>query len=165
MWDLLGPYLAGSATSLAVVIVVGFAAKTALSKRISESIASEFRKEHERFAANLRQEHEVYAQKLQWASSRRAKASEVADVISSWIALSHDSDKTHNVAAYLEVQKKYWELCLWLDTMSLRLLNDAMTARPGADYKHALIQARKVITGDDKDPFEAHEIVHFKLPR
>ena len=176
MWDLLAPYITGSATTLVVILVLGFAAREALGTRIKESIAAEFRrehekftsdlrKEHERYAAELRRDHEQFAESVRWASQRKEKAAQIAEVISAWIALNHDPDKAKSTAAYIDMQRKYWELCLWLDIDTLRLLNRALTAQPGADYKQALASARAVLVGNETSPLVAAEVVHFALPK
>jgi len=149
----IGALLANGTVTVILLAGVGLMAKTWIATRIKESIAAGYRQEHERLTAALR-----------WDLARRERASLIADVVAAWIGLEYDPDKKASVPAYLDVQRRYLELALWLDTPALRSLNAALTRTQGADYKQAIAATRSLLVGEEPDPITAGEIVHFPLP-
>jgi hypothetical protein len=104
---------------------------------------------------------EEYKGSLQWESRRREQATQIAELISLWVAGNYDKRLDKNLARY-QIQKKYWELALWLEPCVLRALNKAFTGDQFTTlrYKEALIAVRKAIVGatDDIQPLE---LVHW----
>lgn len=135
------------------IAIITFLARAWLSTRLKESVAAEYRAAHERDAAEVR-----------WSITRREKATQVADVLTSWVALEVDPTKRESPAAYLELQRKYWELALWLDAPTLRMLNQALAHHRGANYKQALAGVRRTICGAEENPVLATEFIHWTMP-
>lgn len=153
MTELMLQFASGSLGAAISLLIVGFLARESIVARIRESVAAEFRREHEKYVAELK-----------WEQSRREKASQIADVVSSWIALEHVPSKKADPQEYLDVQRKYWELALWLDTDSLEALNAALTRREGAHYKLALAKVRTQLVEKGSRELPAEKWVHFPLP-
>lgn len=153
MLSFLRDFLIQPAITTALLALAGFVARDWLSARVREGVATEFKKEQERYSAELR-----------WAEGRRQKAAQIADVISAWLSLEYDPNKRDSQAAFIEVEKKYWELALWLDTSTLRKLNQALLHEPGVDYKEALAAVRVELVGDEDEPIRSEEFVHWEIP-
>jgi hypothetical protein len=66
------------------------------------------------------------------------------------------------VARRIELQRRYWEIALWLDAPVLRELNKFALGggEQGVQHKIALIHVRKLIVGDDDDVTH-EELVHW----
>lgn len=153
MLSVLRDFLIQPAITTALLALIGFVARDWLSARVKEGVAAEFKKEQERYSAELR-----------WAEGRRQKAAQIAEVISAWLSLEYDPNKRGNPAATIEVEKKYWELALWLDTPTLRKLNQALLLEPGVHYKEALAAVRVELVGDEDEPIRPEEFVHWEIP-
>jgi len=129
-----------------------------VTKRIETRITEKIRTEYARLL-------EEYKEQIRWGSLRREKAAAVADVFAAWIAHRYDKNcERHAENFYLhELQRKYWELSLWLDAPALKLVNSALTSDQGGSikYKEALAAVRKIIQGDPEDPIQPGDWVHW----
>ena len=146
-------FLLQPAITAALLAGVALIAKETVSTFIKEGIASQFREEQERYATELR-----------WQEGRRQKAAQIAGVISDWLSLTYDPAKLNDPAAYLALQRSYWELALWLDADTLRLLNGALLLKRGAHYKEALAAVRMALVGSELSPIQPNEFVHWPIP-
>lgn len=120
------------------------------STRLKESVAAEYK-----------QAMELFKQRLTWEDRRKQQAVEIAELFSLWLQQSYDSRKDVNLIRY-ELQKKYWELALWLDEPVLQALHKAFrsASNPGIAHKEALIAVRRLIVGPD-DGIRPEELFHF----
>lgn len=153
MKDLIYQLVGGSLVTTVILLSVGYFFREMLTARIKESISAEFKKEHERLVADLR-----------WEYSRREKATKTADLLSEWIALAHVPERSKDPLAYIEVQRKYWELALFLDPEPFNLLNKALTGQPGANHKDVIAELRNAMMPASAKKIRGEEIVHFPLP-
>lgn len=99
---------------------------------------------------------------IRWESVKKEKATAIAEIISLWLLHNYDKKRDPNLIRY-ELQRKYWELSLWLDASTLRILNKALIKKvpAGISHKEALSAVRKLILGDRNDPIEAEDFVHW----
>lgn len=146
-------FLLQPAITAALLAGVVFIAKETFTSFIQEGIATQFKAEQERYAAELR-----------WQEGRRQKAAQIATVISDWLALTYDPARQKDPVAYLALQRSYWELALWLDTDTLRILNSALLLQRGAHYKEALAAVRSALVGTEISPIKPEEFVHWPIP-
>jgi len=79
-----------------------------------------------------------------------------------WV-FTEDYDKKgdRNLNLY-SLQRKYWELVLWLDAAVLQAVHNAFkqASNPGISHKEALITVRRKFVGND-DPIRAEELYHW----
>lgn len=99
---------------------------------------------------------------IRWESVKKEKAAAIVEVLSLWLLHNYDKKLDRNLNRY-ELQRKYWELSLWLDAPTLRILNKALFKKDsaGISHKKALSAVRKLILGDRNDPVEAEEFIHW----
>ena len=92
---------------------------------------------------------------------RKQQAAELAELFSLWLQESYDKTEDRNLMRY-ELQKKYWELALWLDAPVLQAVHNAFksAAHPGIEHKKALIAVRRVYLGGN-DPVRPEELFHW----
>lgn len=85
----------------------------------------------------------------------------MAEIFSLWYA--HNYDQTHDVNYYrYELQKKYWELSLWLDAPIFKAVNDALiTSGPTIKHKEALSAVRKMLLDNPNDPIPPGDWCHW----
>lgn len=112
------------------------------------------------FEGRIKKTIEKYKDALQWETRQREQVTQIAELISLWVAKEYDKTLDANKVRY-ESQKKYWELALWLPAPVLRALNRAFIEGQAGHYKEAMTLARKIIVGEDDD-IKAGEIVHWK---
>ncbi len=138
-------------TSVLTTAAITFLLKLWISVRLKESISAEYKKAVEEFK-----------QQLGWEEKRRLQAAEIADMLSLWRGRSkYDKTKDENLDRY-ELQKKYWQLALWLDAPVLKAVHQAFASweNPGITHKTALIAVRRLFVGND-DPIQPDEIFSF----
>ena len=113
-------------------------------------------------SAEYKKSLENYKQMLLWESVKKEKATAIAEILSLWLLHNYDKKRDRNLINY-ELQRKYWELSLWLDAPILRILNKPLIKKgpPGISHKKALSAVRKLILGDCNDPIKPKEFVHF----
>lgn len=99
---------------------------------------------------------------IRWESVKKEKATAIAEIISLWLLHNYDKKRDPNLIRY-ELQRKYWELSLWLDAATLRILNKALLKKvpAGISHKKALSAVRKLNLGDRKDPVKPEEFIHW----
>jgi len=112
------------------------------------------------FEGRIKKKIEKYKDALQWETRRREQVTQIAELISLWVAREYDENLDANKVRY-ESQKKYWELALWLPAPVLRALNRAFVEGQAGHYKEAMTLARKILVGD-ADDVKAEELVHWK---
>jgi hypothetical protein len=141
---------ASSGVTTLSLALLAFLAKDWISTRLREGVAAEYN----RALATFKEE-------LRWDVRRREQATQVAEVFSVFFAQSYDSSRDTN-AIRLELQKKYWELSLWLDAPVLRQVNELFVqgGPAGLRHKEILVAVRKLIVGADDD-VTADELVHW----
>jgi len=102
-------------------------------------------------------------EKIRWESVKKEKATAIAEVLSLWLLHAYDKKRDPNLIRY-ELQRKNWELSLWLDAPCLKILNKALVTKGPAGILplEALSAVRKLIVGDPNDPIKAEEFVHFE---
>jgi anaerobic ribonucleoside-triphosphate reductase len=129
---------------------LAFVSKNWIKTRLNENIAHEYRKALEKFKESL-----------EWQSQRCEQATEIAELISFWVVKNYDRTLDENMSLY-HLQRKYWELALWLDAPVLRDLNKAFTGDQFATlrYKEALIAVRKAIVVATDD-IRSEELIHW----
>jgi hypothetical protein len=141
-----------SGLTTVAMTVLAFLLREWISVRLKESISAEYKKAFEEFK-----------QQLGWEQKRRLQAAEVVDFFSLWRGLhKYDKTKDENLVRY-EVQKKYWQIALWLDAPVLRAVNQAIASSddPGITHKVALIAVRRLFVGDD-DPIQPQDLYHWE---
>ena len=99
-------------------------------------------------------------EKVRWDAVKRERASATAEFLAAWIAHNYDPSKRTDVHR-LEIQRKYWELMLWLDTETLRELNRALMGEEGADHFVPLARVRQTIVGSGEAPIRPEEIIRW----
>jgi hypothetical protein len=129
---------------------LAFLLKEWMSTRIKESIGAEYKKALE-----------LFKQQITWEDKRKQQAAEIAELFSLWMQANYDKKKDVNLIRY-ELQKKYWELALWLDAPVLQAVHDALksASNPGLFHKKALIAVRRLYVGSD-DPIRPEELFHW----
>ena len=141
-----------AAFTTAAMAALAFLLKEWISARLKESIVAEYKRALE-----------VFKQELGWKEKRRLQAAEIADILSLWRGrFKYDKTKDENLDRY-ELQKKYWQIALWLDAPVLRAVNQAFASsdNPGITHKAALIAVRKIIVGNH-DPIQPEELCHWE---
>jgi hypothetical protein len=130
--------------------VVGFLLKEWVSIRIKESVGAEYKKALE-----------IFKNQIAWEERRKQQAAELAELFSIWMQANYDKKKDVNLIRY-ELQKKYWELVLWLDATVLQAVHKALksSANPGIKHKEALISVRRIYIGEN-DPIRPDELFHW----
>jgi hypothetical protein len=123
----------------ALVTALAFLARTWVTSRVQETF-------------------EIFKRRITWEERRKQQAVEVANLFSLWVQGSFDKSKDPNVILF-EVQKKYWELVLWLDALILRAVSQPLASKNGTHFD-ALISVRRFLLGAN-DPFTAEEIVRW----
>jgi len=126
--------------------------KNWISVRLKESISAEYKKALEEFK-----------QQLGWEEKRRLQAAEIADILSLWRGrFKYDKTKDENLDRY-ELQKKYWQIALWLDAPVLRAVHQAFASsdNPGITHKVALIAVRRLFVGKDA-PIQPQDLQHWE---
>ena len=144
------PIFTTSGMTAILLFALAYLSREWIKTRLQESIAHEYKKALE--------EHK---ESIQWESRRREQATQIAELISLWVVGSYDKTRDKNMDRY-QIQKKYWELALWLEPSVLRALNKAFTGDPLATlrYREALITVRKAIVGGTDD-IRPEELVHW----
>jgi hypothetical protein len=139
-----------SGLTTAAMGVLGFLLKEWFSTRLKESVGAEYKKALE-----------VFKNEIAWEERRKQQAAELAELFSIWMQANYDKEKDVNLIRY-ELQKKYWELALWLDAPVLQAVHDAFkaAAHPVITHKKALIAVRKIYLGKD-DPIRPEELFHW----
>jgi hypothetical protein len=129
---------------------LGFLLKEWVSTRLKESVGAEYKRALE-----------VFKSEIAWEEKRKQQAAELAELFSIWIQANYDKQKDVNLIRY-ELQKKYWELALWLDAPVLQAVHGAFKTaeHPGIEHKEALIAVRKIYLGKD-DPIRPEELFHW----
>jgi hypothetical protein len=142
--------LSVSALTTVGVGALGFLSKEWISTRLKESVAAEYK-----------EALEVFKQQLAWRELRKRQAVEIAELFALWMQHNYDSSKDVNLTRY-DLQKKYWELALWLDEPILKAVHKAFQSapNPGIAHKEALIEVRRLIVGKD-DEIRAEDLFHF----
>ncbi len=141
-------------TSGLTVVLLGslvFIGKNWFVNRLKESISAEYKKSLEN-----------YKEMVRWESVKKEKTTGIAEILSLWLLHNYDKKRDRNLINY-ELQRKCWELSLWLDVPILRILNKVLIKQgpAGISHKEALSAVRKLILGDRNDPIEAEDFVHF----
>jgi hypothetical protein len=136
------------AITVALIAALGFLFRSWVSTRLQESISAEYKKALE-----------VFKQEIASEEKRKWQAAELANLFSIWVKKNYDKTYDKNISRY-EVQKKYWELALWLDAPILKIVNEAFTTGDGLSHKRALIAVRKIYLGKD-DPIVAEDLIHW----
>jgi hypothetical protein len=139
-----------SGLTTVAVAAVAFFLKAWISTCIKESIGAEYKKALE-----------LFKQRIAWEEKRKQQAAELAEFFSLWMQSHYDKKKDENLIRY-EIQKRYWELALWLDAPVLQAVNEALksASNPGITHKKALIAVRRIFVGDD-DPILPEELFHW----
>jgi hypothetical protein len=134
----------------AILTCAFFLLKEWASQRLSESIGAEYKKALE-----------LFKQQIAWEEKRKQQAAEVADLFSLWLLANYDKTRDPNLINY-ELQKKYWELVLWLDAPVLQAVHEAFksASNPGITHKKALIAVRRIYVGQN-DPILPEELHHW----
>lgn len=148
----LSDILTTSAVTVVLMAALAFLSREWISTRLKESISAEYKKALEEFK-----------QQLGWEEKRRLQAAEIADIISLWRGrFKYDKTKDENLDRY-ELQKKYWQIALWLDAEVLRAIHQAFASwkKPGITHKVALIAVRKLFVGND-DPIQPQDLFDFE---
>jgi hypothetical protein len=143
--------LTTSAATTILMAALTFLLREWISFQLKESISAEYKKALEEFK-----------QQLGWEEKRRLQAAEIADIFSLWRGQhKYDKMKDENLVRY-ELQKKYWQLALWLDAPALKTVHQAFASwdNPGITHKAALIAVRKLFVGND-DPIQPDELFSF----
>jgi hypothetical protein len=142
--------LASSGVTTVAVSALAYLSRRWLSVRLNEGIADEYRRALEKFKDSL-----------QWDTRRREQAAKVAEVFSLWLAAGYSPSRSANEIRY-ELQRRYWELSLWLDASVLREVNAVLVApgAPGLRHKAALIAIRKLLVAANDD-VQPEELVHW----
>jgi len=143
--------LATSILTTAATATLAFLLKEWISARLKESISAEYKKALE-----------VFKQELGWEDKRKQQAAELAELFSLWLQSNYDKTKDKNIGRY-ELQKKYWQLVLWLDPPVLRAIHKAFASsgNPGITHKEALIAVRRLFVGND-DPIQPQDLQHWE---
>jgi hypothetical protein len=149
----------GIATLLAVLT---FLAKSWVETRLKESIKGEYDRALEKIKASNQETLEKVKTELAWEARVRERSGEVADFFSLWLSQSYVKAPDAN-AHLVELQKKYWQLALWLDAPVLKALHAALAnaANPREAYKKALIEARRSLLNKSDDPIKWEDIYSF----
>ena len=139
-----------SGITTAATGILGFLVKEWASTKIKESIGAEYNKALE-----------IFKSQINWEDKRKQQAAELAELFSIWMQANYDKEKDPNLIRY-ELQKKYWELALWLDAPVLQAVHEAFkaSAHPGIKHKEALIAVRRIYLGKD-DPILPEELFHW----
>ena len=139
-----------SGLTTAATGALGFLLKEWFSTRIKESVGAEYKKALE-----------VFKSEIAWEEKRKQQAAALAELFAIWMQTNYDKEKNVNHIRY-ELQKKYWELALWLDAPILQAVHNAFknAAHPGITHKEALIAVRKIYLGKD-DPIRPEELFHW----
>lgn len=139
-----------SGLTTAAIGALGFLLKEWVSTRLKESIGAEYKKALE-----------VFKSEIAWEEKRKQQAAELAELFSIWMQANYDKQKDVNLIRY-ELQKKYWELALWLDAPVLQAVHEAFKTGeyPGIEHKKALIAVRRIYLGKD-DPIRPEELFHW----
>jgi hypothetical protein len=137
-----------SASTVAVIAALGYLARTWAASKIQEAVKADYQGRLEELKEELRRD-----------SARRRRAAAIADFLAAWVADNFDPSKRNNVAL-LEVQRKYWELALWLDAPTLRELNRGLMHE--GDHLAALVQVRKAIVGEETEQIKPDELIRWQ---
>jgi hypothetical protein len=139
-----------AAFTTAAMAALAFLLKEWISARLKESISAEYKKALE-----------VFKQQLIWEDKRKQQAAEIAELFSLWLQSNYDKKKDANLGRY-ELQKKYWQLALWLDAPVLRAVHQALASanNPGITHKAAMISVRRLFVDKD-DPVQPEELYHW----
>jgi hypothetical protein len=139
-----------SAFTTGALATLGFLLKEGVSALIKESISAEYERALERLKSQIA-----------WEEKRKLQAAEIAELFSLWMKHNYYKEQDVNVIRY-ELQKKYWELALWLDAPVLQAVHKAFesAAKPGITHKEALIAVRRAYVGGD-DPILPDELYHW----
>lgn len=100
-------------------------------------------------------------QKMAWEEKRRQQAAEVGNLLSLFLLASYRIEADPNLHRY-ELQKKYWELALWLDAPVLRAVHNALAhpSDPIPDINKALVTVRQLLVAKD-DMISPNEFFHW----
>lgn len=141
-------FTSGITSGLIALLV--FLSKEWIAVRLKESIAAEYK-----------QALEEYKSQLQWEEKRKQQAAEIAELFSLWMKHNYFPEESNNKIRY-ELQKKYWELVLWLDAPVLNAVHIAFksSTNPGITHKQALIAVRKLYV-DENDGIKADDLFHW----
>lgn len=145
----LGGIVSTSALTVAGLGLLAFFARTWAVSEIQEAVKADYQTALEELKEELRRD-----------SHRRERATAIADLLAAWVAPNFDDEQRNN-RALLDVQRKYWDLALWLDVETLRKLNDGLAWTKGADHLEALVAVRRLIVGDEVDPLQSHELIRW----
>ena len=146
----IGEILLSSAFIAAGIGVITYLSREWITTRLKESIGAEYKRALER-----------YKQEIAWEERRKQQAAEIAKVLSMWLEHSYHPQKDVNDIRF-ELQQKYWEMVLWLDTPVLKALHAAFASasNPGLAHKEALIQVRRAFVGAH-DMIQPDELYHW----
>lgn len=148
--DWLKVTVSSAATTAILGATLAFLLKTWVSTQIKESIAAEYEKSVEAFK-----------NRLEWDDKKKLQAAQVAELISVFLKQPYFADADVNHIRY-ELQRKYWEMSLWLDPSVLRAVHKTFNsyADVGLTHKEALIEVRRLFLGAD-DPIRPDELHHW----
>jgi hypothetical protein len=133
-----------------ILLAVGlYLARTWAASKIQEAVKADYQIVVEGLKEELRRE-----------SARRERAAAIADFLATWVAPTFDPEKRNDVAL-LEVQRKYWELALWLDASTLRELNEALSGE-GGYHVTALVRVRESLLGEEARTIDANELINWR---
>lgn len=139
-----------------VILVASLASKAWLKAKIKESVKSGYSESLEEIKDSL-----------SWEGTRKKQATEVAEMFSLWHKWKYFPKDSQDPIKY-ELQKKYWELALWIDADILRAVNEAFETgniTSGVNnnengHKEAMLKVRKLVVDKDDD-ISIEEVTHF----
>jgi len=126
-----------------------FLAKHWFQAKIKESVAKGYKESIEK-----------YKDDLSWQSKTKEQSVEVAEFFSLHHKWKYFPELTKDEVKY-ELQRKYWNLAIWVDAPILRAVNehfDISTTNENA-HKEVMIKVRKLL--HNNDDITADEITHF----
>lgn len=136
-----------SALTVAALAVATYLARTWAVTKIQEAVRADYQ-----------QQLEEIKEELRWQSLKRERAAAISDFLAAWIGDNYDESMRNN-KSLLEIQRKYWELVLWLDAPTLRELNAALAHK--GNKAAALLRVRKAILGPTAGEIASAELIHW----
>ena len=89
---------------------------------------------------------------LSFDAKRREKAALVAELLSEWIKIPMDKDKTNRLL---------WEASMWLPDNEAKDLNNLLAHKGSVTTKQMIVNIRSVIQGKETS-LTANDLTHFK---
>ena len=145
------PRITGNAAFLILIFVsfLVFFGKRWIQTKIKESVAKGYKESIEK-----------YKDQLSWQSKRKEQSVEVAEFFSLHHKWKYFPEMNKDEIKY-DLQRKYWNLAIWVDAPILRALNehfDISTSDENA-HKEVMVKVRKLL--HQNDDITANEITHF----